>query len=116
LYGAFSRQVVVFGFKKPSTPDEGSFERGPDQALCVHRVVYRRHHPEKGVDHAGEILVLDRDASAAQRFSVTLTVVVQYVTFRSNDDCRCNAYEIVCSDRRGAPVIRIPRGCAGNCR
>ena len=79
----------------------------PNGALRVHRVVDHRHHPEKGVDHPGIFLVLDRHGGAAQRLGVTLAIIVQDVAFQYDHDRRCHPPEIRRLDRRGAPVFRI---------
>src|SRR3984893_8759092 len=41
-----------------SSASESLFERGPNEALCVHRIVNRRHHAKEGMDHTGKLLVL----------------------------------------------------------
>jgi hypothetical protein len=53
-----------------SSASESLFERGPNEALCVHRIIDRRHHAKKGVDHTGKLLVLDRHAGALQRLGI----------------------------------------------
>jgi len=69
-----------------SSASESLFERGPNEALGVHRIVDRRYHAKEGVDHTGKLLVLDRHAGALQRIGIPLTVVVPHVAFRSDDN------------------------------
>jgi hypothetical protein len=45
---------------------KGLLKSGADHALRVHRIVDRRHDAEKGMDHTGKILELDRHADAPQ--------------------------------------------------
>src|SRR5438874_6200417 len=47
-----------------SNASESLFERGPNEALGVHRIVDRRHHAKEGMDHTGELPVFDRHAGA----------------------------------------------------
>src|SRR5229473_4309673 len=51
---------------------KGALERRPYRALRVHRVVDRRHHAEKGMDHPGIFAVLDRNAGPPQCPGITL--------------------------------------------
>src|SRR5207302_6987004 len=84
-------------------------ECGPNEALCVHCVVDRWHHAEEGMDHPGELLVLDRYAAALQRLCIALTVVVQHVAFASDDNRGPRSGKTGRLDRRGAPILRILR-------
>ena len=70
---------------------ESAFEGGPDLALGVHRIVDDRDHAEKAVDHPGIFSVLDRHACTAQRLCIAFAIVVQYVAFCGDDDCRGDA-------------------------
>src|SRR3984893_14447388 len=69
-----------------SSASESLFERGPNEALGIHRIVNRRHHAKKGVDHTGKLLVLDRHPGALQRLGVAPTVVVQHIALGRNDN------------------------------
>ena len=60
-----------------SSLGKGSLKSGPDHAMCVHRVIDRRHHAEKGMDHTGKLLVLDRHAGMPQGIGVARTIIVQ---------------------------------------
>src|ERR1700730_16970177 len=53
-----------------SSASESLFERGPNEALCVHRIIDRRHHAKEGMDHTGKLLVLDRHPGALQRLGI----------------------------------------------
>src|SRR5580704_17730842 len=91
-----------------SSASESLFERGPNEALGIHRIVNRRYHAEKGVDHAGKLLVFGRHAGALQRLSISLTVVVQHIALGSNDN-RWRRSGKAGRDRRGAPILRVFR-------